>query len=534
MYVPVFVANMDRRRRNVLYVVGASAGVGILGGMGQAVGDLSPPDGNQDVQQLQDNEEADDDEPDPATEALVAATDDVMDELRWFCIEYPDAIAAYRAAGNKLLDTVRAIGESVPLSVQDVRRLEAGFDRGYRYNGQRIEAHEHPSDADQWPHDRGFRNRPDAPSVERPEVDGGWPYDLWDWGEDEDGDEAPPVYWRDVSIEWPEPDPDLSDAERYGPPLREDDIADLRDQVANFAETIREELHPQFEDARIDDDEDRTFARAEEWFGENTIDKIERFNEMGDTPVVVLGLQRLVIRYVNRINDWFVDNFLSRDPIHNRLNDYLAGPQDDFPALWEIDYRTTGCDFRAYAWDDDDVGEAREDELIRGSQPLNSFDGGIHDPIDLTVQDVVEPLAVEEDRHDHAYLLVNEWRRRAGDYYSVALISQPLFVQRFTSPEAAADAREEILDQDYVGIDPGVDVELGERDLDTEWEPVHFPHEGEVWYAPLLQAGEYLFAVAPSKRPLDRRDEELLLDDWEPALDWQWTDPLEYAWVWDY
>lgn len=387
------------RRRTVLGLLGSALGAGTAGCLGraqEAIGSESP---NQDSEHTTAGH---DDEAAAAAQStddedLAEATDRIMDELAWFANDYPVALREYRAAGEDLLDTVREVGESVPLTRGDVDRLDG--------------------------------------RVDRPRIDQGWPYDVW-WDDDE-------RLWRYVPIEWDDPDPD---ADRE-PPIDVSALDRLRDATDAFADTIETEFEPHF-----------LGAKKERRFGHETIDEMERFADRDDAAMVIAGLVRLYRHYETVIGRRYINEHLSNDPIENRLTEFLEAPDHDVgtPPLFEVDYRGQNG-LVAFAHPST-VGTARRNELYR-ADPVQTIDGSTWRADEIALQDAVDGLSVGDGRVDSCYLVVNRWDRvDTAGYYSERLPSGTIFVQRYGDATASEAATESLLGRDGVAV---VDPETG-------------------------------------------------------------------------
>jgi len=387
--------------------------------------------------------------------ALSDRTDAVLDELAWFAGEYDAAVDSLQSAANAALEAVASHGEEIQLSDPVVARLDGQTDQ--------------------------------------PRLDRGWPYDVW-W---ETGERR----WRYVDVDWQQPSDEVTDET----PLSSAAVSDLRDRTSAVADTFETELAPHF-----------AGADAEASFATTTMDTIASFNDEGDIAMVVAGLVRLYEHYDALASPSYVERSLSDAPVRNRLADYLRSETGrSRTALFEVEYRRSSDRHRAFVYDAT-VDESRREELYRG-EPLATIDGSTGATGGRRLQDVVSELSVSADRVDRCYVVVNEWDRPAERYYSAALTSQPLFVQRYDSAAAARDARDGLLDRSDISR-AAVEVQLGAASPDA-WTPIYFPHEGQPWSAALRQAGRHLFVVGVARRPFQHRDAS-------------WTAPLELAWVW--
>ncbi|WP_136716190.1 hypothetical protein [Halorientalis salina] len=375
---------------------------------------------------------------------LAETTERIMDELDWFASEYQGAIAAFKEAGEEVTSTVNEVAEAVPLTKQDVRRLDG--------------------------------------EIDRPRMDQGWPWDIW-W---EKGDKR----WRRFDINWQEPIED--DPE---PPLLDSGAIDsLRQKTDAFADTFEEELHPHF-----------SGAGKERQFGASTIDVIEQFNTMGDAAMVVAGLIRLYEHYETVTGSKYVQENLSNDPIRNRLVKYLTasgtGPNPD-PPLFELDYRgqyshTAFVHART-------VGEDRAEALAQ-TEPVMSINGSTSLSGELQLQSLVKPLTVDDDRVDVCYAIVNMWENTVR--YSEEFPSQTIFCQRYTNTDAARSATRSLLDRNTVWQSDQIEVQIG-GEGGTNWTPIVYSYESEQWYALFKQVGRTTYITGVSRRPFEHRDED--------------------------
>ena len=459
---------MGYRRRGVLGLIGACAGLGAVGSARKqgpssqsAAADVAnqPEATSSDVvsqaEPTDDSETPNDGEGTPS--GLATRTANVMDELSWFASEHEDAVAAFRDAADDVLAAVSDHGETIRLSDTVVERLDGETDR--------------------------------------PRLDRGWPYDIW-WDEGE-------RRWRYADVDWQRPTDEVTDET----PLSARAVNDLRTQTNIFVDTFETELDPHF-----------TGLAEEEQFATETMDTIAAFNDRGDVAMVVAGLVRLHEHYAALSSAGYVEDSLSDGPIRNRLADYLKSPAStNTTALFEVDYRGGSDTHSAFAYDSS-VGSARRAELNRG-EPLATIDGSTDDTGGIRLQDAVGELSVSEDRVDRCYVLVNEWERPGDSYYSAELSSQPIFVQRYSSEAAANDAYDQLLDREDIDR-AAVDVQLGESGA-TPWTGIYFPHQGQPWSAAIRRSGRYLLVAGVARRPLEQRDEA-----WTEPLElaWVWSE----------
>ena len=457
---------MGYRRRGVLGLLGACVGLGAVGSAREeeprsrpAAPDVAeqPEATASDVvsqaEPTDDSEESTDDEGTPSE--LATRTANVMDELSWFASEYHDAVAAFRDSADDVLTAASDHGESIQLSDTVVDRLDGETDR--------------------------------------PRLDRGWPYDVW-WDKGE-------RRWRYTDIDWQRP----TDAVTDETPLSASAVSDLRAKTDAFADTFEAELDPHFPGLAKEDS-----------FATETMDTIAAFNDQGDIAMVVAGLVRLHEHYEALSSPAYVEDSLSADPIRNRLADYLHSPAATGPTmLFEVEYRADPFDRHLAFVYDSRVGQARRDELY-GGDPLATIDGSSGDTGGTRLQKVVSELSVGTNRVDHCYALVNEWDRPDDSYYSKALTSQPIFVQRYTSGTVASDAYAQLLDRADI-TRASVTVQIGASDPDA-WTPIYFPYRGQPWSAAIRQTGRHLLVAGVARRPFQQRDED-------------WVYPLKFCWV---
>lgn len=465
---------MDSHRRHVLGVLGSGLGVGLAGCLSRAEADGSGRPGSvadAGSQQAVASDVAGGD----GDSDLARTTDRIMDELAWFATEYTDAIRAYRAAGEDVLEVVREVGATVPLTPADVDRLDGEFDR--------------------------------------PAIDQGWPYDYdtaVSWDEDE-------RLWRYIDVDWPDPDPDAAGE----PPLTDEDLERLREVTHAFAETFEAELEPHFHG-----------AKKERAFADEAIEVLERFTEYEDTAMVVAGLLRLYHHYDTLTGAEYVEEHLSSDPIQNRLIEFLtpAGVDTSLPVLYEVAYDgQTSQSHSAFAY-----GRDIDDSLprdLKAADPMSSIDGATPDPSPITLSEAVSPLEARDSLVDSAFLLSNLWTPfdRSDRYYPAELEAQGIVVHRYEDEGAAETAFDRISTDlgTYLG-----DVSFGSGST-NRWNRIRYGFNGEPWYTAGRRTGRHVLIVAPAKRPFEHRQADInrrpsLFDDGTA----EWKAPLAVSWIW--
>ena len=466
---------MDNQRRVLLQALGAGLGLGSAGCLTRGQTQETPTentaaertDQGATAMPAEDGgvEAAEEDvgERTAMTEAearLAATTNKIMDELAWFATEYPGAIEAFKEAGEAVTSTVSEVGEAIPLTRQDVRRLDG--------------------------------------EIDRPRMDQGWPWDIW-W---EKGEKR----WRRFDIDWQEPSEDQSNET----PLDQSAIERLREKTEAFADTFEEELQPHF-----------SGAEKERQFGADTIDVIDRFNAMGDTAMVVAGLVRLFEHYESVTGSMYVQENLSKNPIRNRLAGYLSAPKTEetpLPALFEVDYRGQS-DHQAFAYRRS-VSEGRTESLYR-AEPTLSIDGSTWDSEQLRLHDVVDGLEVTSNRVDCCYCLVSAWENRDSGYYSADLPSQTIFVQRYRTIEAAGKASKRLFDRTGVAKrgQPTKTIDGKKR---VEWQLFTFHYKGEIWYGIFRRVGRHVLVASLGRQPFEHRSSGSIDENWQRLLGFSW------------
>ncbi len=468
---------MDNQRRVFLQALGAGLGLASAGCLARGPTQQAPDGrGNETRQgttqpaettaaQTTVSEQPEADAADRAANAeeapqLAATTERIMDEMAWFADEYSNALEAYKEAGDAVTSAVSEVGEMVPLTDQDVRRLDG--------------------------------------EIDRPRMDQGWPWDIW-W---EKGEKR----WRRVPIDWQDPSEEQSD-ER---PLAAPAIERLRDETQTFADTFEAEFEPHF-----------TGAKKERRFATDTIDTIATFSERNDTAMVVAGLVRLYQHYQTITGAAYVNANLSDDPIRNRLAEYLAAPgvgNASVPPLFEFEYRgqSTHAAFAHARSVSDDRAEA-----LYQAEPAMTIDGSARVADGVTLQDAVDALEVSAGRVDRCYLIVSEWKNKGSGYYSAQLPSQTVFVQRYGDVKTAAAAKQRLFERNGVTRAESSSVQIGDGES-LPWDSLFFQHDGETWYAAFRRIGRHLVIVGVARRPLEHRGGEDANREWTAPLELSW------------
>jgi hypothetical protein len=295
--------------------------------------------------------------------------------------------------------------------------------------------------------------------------------------------------------------------------ITEGDLARLKEVSSNVEQTIETGLEPHFELAR------RVRSNSTQ-----AIDRVERFGERGDRAAVNDELESLRDYYERLRGLFFRQDNLSKNPIRNRLVEFMAGgdanrdDEDDsiHDILFEFRYLNPiryvgemrygirylqGVRFRARAHTEFAV-EDRDDPRLLGD-PAASTAGSTRWEPNYTFPERFEPVAVPEDRRDELEVVVNDWADYDGGprgVYTERFVSSPIYVQRYDGFEAATAARASLLDGP-VFLEPDRTIELG----DIEWEQARYRLDGEVIYALFKQFGEFVIAAAPARTPIEDR-----------------------------
>lgn len=238
-----------------------------------------------------------------------------------------------------------------------------------------------------------------------------------------------------------------------------------------------------------------------------------KFTSRGDVDRAKEELLRLAKAYQKRASEEFIDKSLSRNPIHNRLfarvcprppnEDDQNDPPPDPWFLAELRHEPT--EFRAYPH----RGREWTDWPLLGEAWSSADDR----------RRLFDPLRRPEGRTDAAWILphVVDPRQWSEPQYPENPDDPALFVQRYPDHEAAATARQSLLEGTVTaeGTYP-----FGSAAEAVDWTRVYYPHPGEadVAYAFLVQAGEFLLAAAVSEV------------SWTERIDW--AGPLRRSWVW--
>ena len=295
--------------------------------------------------------------------------------------------------------------------------------------------------------------------------------------------------------------------------ISESDLERLEDVTTHVEEAIETGLEPHFE-----------LASRVRSYNDRAIERVERFGERGDRPALNGELESLREYYERLRGLFFRQENLSKDPIRNRLVEFMAAGDPDrededdpvHDTLFEFRYLSPiryvgemrygirylrGVRFRARAHTEFAVEDRDDPELL--GDPAASPAGSTRWEPTYTFSERFEPVAVPEDRRDELEVVVNDWADYDGGplgVYTEQFVSWPIYVQRYDDFEAAAAARDSLLDG-RVFLEPDRTVELG----DLEWQQARYLLDGEVVYALFKQFGEFVIVVAPARTPVEDR-----------------------------
>jgi hypothetical protein len=228
---------------------------------------------------------------------------------------------------------------------------------------------------------------------------------------------------------------------------------------------------------------------------------VARFKRRGDHDRVAEQLRNLSRFLYGVSRDAFVQSVMPAHPIQNRLVGWLRGGPDRTTAF-AVRYPAGNFATRVYSGRRVDVvgrpvaGDRRrtfESEFAAARSPdatdalyLRSY---LPDPGEVT----------PTGRGDRVQEVPRRW---------TGLPNQPILCQRFPDVRAAAAARESLV----AGSGP-VTVDGRYPFGGVDWKRVYWTYDGDVTYAFLAQAGEFLLSFAPSRTA------------WEERVDWR--SPLE-------
>jgi hypothetical protein len=323
--------------------------------------------------------------------------------------------------------------------------------------------------------------------------------------------------------------------------LTSSDVAQLRSRTTELATFVSEELAPHF---------DLDLALRN---GNNVhVRNFEAAVEQDDTAAIQDTLSRLAVFYNRVTNDSYVAQNLSAHPIEEPLHGYLGAnagtktifgvsypPGDNFTTqTFSDEYSDRGSDdvrphshefptgqrVFAHAHEHGATHDIYDHENERPSGLVYTFSDGAVDILKDTqvwrerladyepeYTNAFDATVSREGRVDYAYVTANKLVTDTSSEEQFA--SEPVFVQRFESPEAAAAAEESLLST-TLGAD-GTTTLAG-----REWTRVFYDYDGPNLYANLYRTGEFLLAASLSPTPHRER-----------SADQQWPEQLELSWL---
>lgn len=232
------------------------------------------------------------------------------------------------------------------------------------------------------------------------------------------------------------------------------------------------------------------------------VDIVEKFTGRGDWDRVAEELARLAAQIRSLTSDPYIEQAFPRNPIRNKLVDWLSV---DDRVMFELWHEQT--DFTAWVYD-----EPRNRSLFpafpteRRRDRATQFQPLEQDP-QRTDGLLVEAYAIPDD----APAATDQGPPAADpakEYQSICF-----FIEQYADARQATAARQALFENDVSTEDP---VDFG--DSTVRWRQVYYRASGDVVYAYLAQAGRYLLMVGPSERA------------WEERVDW--GHPLDRTWVW--
>lgn len=277
----------------------------------------------------------------------------------------------------------------------------------------------------------------------------------------------------------------------YGP-LTDDRLARIRGDIAEALEVTERWLGDQFvTDDHLRDETDYHLSTT------------ERFKRRGDHDRVAEQLRNLAHFLYGVTREAYVQSVMPRHPIQNRLIGWLRGGPDRYTAF-TVRYPAGGFATRVYSGKQvavigrPIVGDRRTtfESEFSGARSDDAVDA-----IYLVsyLPDYETPTARPRRRGDPVQEVPIRWD---------GLARQPILLQRFSDLRSATSAWETL-------VSPSGSLTVDGRYPfgGVDWRRVYWQYAGDVTYAYMTQAGEYLIAFAPSRTA------------WEERVDW--AGPLE-------
>jgi hypothetical protein len=269
--------------------------------------------------------------------------------------------------------------------------------------------------------------------------------------------------------------------------VTEDDLARLRD-VADLATSVAaQELGGHFAIAGVVEDG-----------ASSHLDIVAKFAARGDHDRVDTELGRLANFFNGLRSRPYIDANLSDDPVQNRLLTRLRGEPvaDEDPSLFAVYHGPTEFESFAYAGENRNFYRAPFDD--ERTAAIEGAFAGLGTPDLRRGVTVVRTYDVPKRE---------EWpdpldRNRYPD--------DTVHVQEYGDAATAGEALSSLLEGD---VTQEGTVRLG----DHEWRRVYYRHRGDVTYAFVLQAGEFLVSASASETAWEERT--------------TWKEPLRRSWV---
>jgi hypothetical protein len=276
----------------------------------------------------------------------------------------------------------------------------------------------------------------------------------------------------------------------YGP-LTDRALASIRGEIAAARRTTDRWLGDQFVTDDHLADETAYHLRT-----------VARFKRRGDHDRVAEQLRNLSRFLYGVSRDAFVRSVMPAHPIQNRLVGWLRGGPNRTTAF-AVRYPAGNFATRVYSGLQVDVvgrpvaGDRRRtfESEFAAARSADATDA-LYLRSYLPDLDRITPTA---DRDGRIPEVPRRWTR---------VPTQPILCQRFPDVRAAAAARESLV----AGSGP-LTVDGRYPFAGVDWKRVYWTYDGDVTYAFLAQAGEFLLSMAPSRTA------------WEERVDWR--GPLE-------
>jgi len=234
---------------------------------------------------------------------------------------------------------------------------------------------------------------------------------------------------------------------------------------------------------------------------------VERFREREDWERVQEELEAIKRGYRGASSSSALRERYSANPIDNRLFDWLGGDNKMYELRYISDRRNH------HPSEDDDNVPGYGVYILNDSTRGVSYKPIGRAPLRIlsSMDDEFEPFEDETDREFRFYARIHDVGD-SGDVDPRNTDSFRVYVQRYDSLEAA-DAAFKNVTADKV-------IEGEESWASETWKQILYSRDGRRVYAYFIRAGEYTFAVGPSRTPWEERD-----DDWNQLLEGTWVIP---------